>query len=73
MRLLLVNDGGYGDMQNVVFPAEVEADELGCCKYSVKGAELIRIGATVNCEFPFDPDFGYVFVSYMDHCEVLPE
>lgn len=45
MRVRLLNDGGYGDMENVKFPAEVEAEKTNCC-FEVRASELYRIGAT---------------------------
>lgn len=49
MRIRLLNDGGYGDMDDVEFPAEVSARE---CEVSglheVSGAEIIRVGGTAS-------------------------
>lgn len=44
MKIKLLNDGGYGDMENVVFPVEVEATDWGGLGFDVSGAEIIRIG-----------------------------
>ncbi len=44
MRIKLLNDGGFGDMDDVEFPAVVDA-ERGEIFYMVKAHELYRIGA----------------------------
>lgn len=65
MKVLLLNDGGYGDMGNVVFPVEVEADPIKGEKtiigFDISGAELYRIGASSSDLDPFDKDSDYYF------------
>ena len=45
MRVLLLNDGGFGNAENVKFPVEVEALCLtgGDC-FKISGDELHRVG-----------------------------
>lgn len=62
MKIKLLN--GYGDMENVKFPAEVEA-EKEWNYFSVPREELYRIGATPGT---FDRLEAYAFAN--DFCEV---
>lgn len=45
MKIKLLNDGGYGDMENVKFPVEVEGKDWHGLGVHVSGAELIGVGA----------------------------
>lgn len=49
MKIKLLNDGGYGDMEHVKFPVIVDA-EIGHGYFDVTAGELYRIGAN-SCEF----------------------
>ena len=68
MKIKLLNDGGYGDIENVKFPVEVEAEPWSNDGFDVLGAELIRVGATAvewnACEV-------YYFSSFHGECEVV--
>lgn len=64
MKIKLLNDAGYGDMENVKFPAEVEA-EKEWSYFSVPREELYRIGATPDA---FDVLEAFAFAS--EFCEV---
>lgn len=48
MRIKLLNDGGYRDMDAVEFPVEVEATNRFGSGYEVSGAEILRIGGAVD-------------------------
>lgn len=54
-KVLLLNDGGYGDMESTVFPVEVDGILINEDCF-VKGSELRRVGG----EF-FDYNFSYCF------------
>lgn len=76
MKVRLLNDGGYGDMEMVEFPVVVEVCgfEPGACDlYLVKGSELIAVGASIDCDDPFDPEYDYAFASKGKciECEVI--
>lgn len=43
MKIKLLNDGGYGDMDNVKFPVVV--DGIKNVAFFVKASELYRVGA----------------------------
>lgn len=45
MRVKLLHDSQYGDMENVKFPIEVEATDWLGLGVDVSGAELIGVGA----------------------------
>lgn len=59
MKIKLLNDGGYGDMDGVQFPAIVEGRRNGA--FFVKASELYRVGAnhgefeSYNTEWAFVP------------------
>lgn len=67
MKIKLLNDGGYDDMENVNFPVEVDAveykDGSDVDGYDVLGSELIRVGAN---EDGFEPDIEYYFVRVIE-------
>ncbi|QHJ79732.1 MAG: hypothetical protein [Caudoviricetes sp.] len=65
MKIKLLNDGGYGDMENVKFPVEVEA-EIKHGYYNVSKEELYRVGAAGG---EFDIFTKWAFTS--DICEVV--
>lgn len=69
MKINLLKDGGYGDMENVKFPVEVEAkpsnDGFG---FDVPSAELVRVGAT---EVWWDRHQTYYFSAELGECEVV--
>ncbi|MGL5396548.1 MAG: hypothetical protein ACRDBQ_14970 [Shewanella sp.] len=76
MKVRLLNDGGYGDMEQVIFPVEVEACRFDAGKldlYFVKGEKLIAIGASTSCDDPYVPDEEYAFSSKGEsiECEVI--
>lgn len=48
MKIKLLNDGGYDDMENVKFPVEVEAADWFGLGFEVTGEELIRVGASAE-------------------------
>lgn len=48
MKIKLLHDGGYGGMENVKFPVEVEATDWLGLGFDVPGSELIRVGATAK-------------------------
>lgn len=78
MRVRLLNDGGFGDMDRVQFPVVVEAcgfEPGGLDLYFVKGSELIAVGASIDCEDPYLSDREYPFASKGEdvECEVLSE
>lgn len=68
MKIKLLNDGGYGDMENVKFPVEVEAEPWGNDGFDVDGAELLRVGAT---EAEWCAAEVYYFSASTGECEVL--
>lgn len=69
MKIKLLNDGGYGDMDEVKFPVEVEA----ACGLSSPGyvviskEELYRVGAKARA---FDVISSYTFL-VGEHVEVI--
>lgn len=67
MKVKLLNDGGYGDMSKVRFPATVEAERM-CGYYAVNKGELYRIGADAG-EFDLMREWAF------NHsiCEVVDE
>jgi len=44
MKIKLRNDGGYGDMENVIFPAEVEGRDWLGFGFDILGSEIVRVG-----------------------------
>ncbi len=66
MKIKLLNDAGYGDMQAVKFPVEVEAKQKRGY-FSVHKSELYRVGA-VPGEFDILDDWAFAY----DKVEVLP-
>lgn len=63
MKVKLLNDGGYGDMELVKFPVEVEGSLVPDCNgelVRISGSELIRVGASSSSD-DWDPDFFYNF------------
>ncbi len=61
MKIKLLNDGGYGDMQAVKFPAEVEAvQERG--HFKVHKSELYRVGA-VPGEFDILDEWAFSYAN----------
>ena len=71
LKVKLLNDGGYGDMENVKFPVIVEGEDFEGQGCDVLGSELIRIGAG-NDNDVWDPDYRYHFY-YGKECEVINE
>lgn len=72
MKVRLLNDGGYGDMDHVEFPVLVDGvfhgrfDNDGYCE--VFGSELIKAGASPASNW--DASYPYVFIN-VDECEVI--
>lgn len=76
MKVRLLNDGGYGDMDDVSLTVVVEVCgfESGVCDlYLVKGSKLIAVGASIDCDDHFDPEHDYAFASKgkFVECEVI--
>lgn len=71
LKIKLLNDGGYGDMENVNFPVIVEGEDFESQGCDILGSELIRVGATVT-DHGWDPDWKYHFY-YGDECEVVED
>lgn len=71
MLVKLLNDGGYGDMENVKFPVVVDGVDYKGQGCDVLGSELIRVGVTV-AEHGWDQDYCYYFY-YGTECEVVNE
>lgn len=68
LKVKLLNDGGYGDMENVKFPVIVEGEDFvgqGC---NILGSELVRVGAD-GC---WNLAHKYHFF-YGSECEVINE
>lgn len=65
MKIKLLNDAGYGDMENVKFPAEVEA-RREWAYFAVSKEELYRVGANPDA---FDVLNEYAFAR--EFCEVV--
>lgn len=59
MKIKLLNDGGYGDMEDVKFPVIVDA-EMGHGCFDVAASELYRIGANSG-EFG-EPNEAWAFL-----------
>ncbi|MER5062797.1 hypothetical protein KDV25_06550 [Morganella morganii] len=74
MKVKLLNDGDYGDMENVSFPVIVSGRyyDMGNELIMVTGSELIRLAGNHNKEDPFDPDYEYAFYVGIE-CEVINE
>lgn len=71
LKIKLLNDGGYGDMENVKFPVIVEAEDFEGKGCDILGSELIRVGAN-NDNDVWDHDYPYHF-HYGKDCEVIDE
>lgn len=69
MKIRLLNDGGYGDMDDVEFPAEVSAR---MCEVSglheVSGAEIIRVGGDAS---KWGNDHYYAWDCYVGEAEIV--
>lgn len=59
MKIKLLNDGGYGDMEDVKFPVEVLASRLYRGGALVSREELYRVGAKSG-EFDCLTEFAFV-------------
>lgn len=68
MKIKLLNDGGYGDMDNVNFPVVVEGVDWGGYGFDVKGSEIIKV--TGDAE-GWDCDADYFWEN--DEVEVIHE
>lgn len=66
MKIKLLNDGYYGDMENVIFPVEVEGEEWCGYGFDVLGSEIIRVGGNPDC---WNPEELY----YWRNGEVIPQ
>lgn len=73
MRVLLLNNGGFPDLENVKFPVEVEAEPSGDTGVDIKGSELLRVGATQTEEDPWDEDYDYYFSFLYGECVAVDE
>lgn len=71
LKVKLLNDGGYGYMENVKFPVVVEGEDFEGQGCDISGSELIRVG-TNNEDDVLDPDYTYHFY-YGKECEVIDE
>ena len=75
LKIRLLNDGYFGNMENVKFPVIVEGVRLTGTLYSVLGSELLRVGASKfnqeGDEF-WDPDYKYYF-KIGTECEIINE
>lgn len=71
LKVKLLNDGGYGDMENVKFPVIVEGEDFEGQGCDILGSELIRVGAIAKCRW--NPDFFKYYFFYGDECEVIDE
>lgn len=63
MKIKLLHDGGYGDMENVKFPVEVEGKDWGGMGCDVTGAEIMRVGGNLG---EWEPNTLY----YWDNNEI---
>lgn len=74
MRVRLLNDGGFGNMDGVLFPTDVRGTHTSCigndgyCE--VTGDELLKAGASYPAQW--DRSYKYVFIVGTE-CEVLFE
>lgn len=68
MKIKLLNDGGLWGMDDVKFPAMVEALEDDDIGFNVSGSELIRVGGDSEA---LDHDYDYFFTS--EECEIVDE
>lgn len=71
LKVKLLNDGGYGDMENVKFPVIVEGEDFEGEGFLVSGSELIRVGAS-NDNDVWDPNYKYFFYNIRE-CEVIKD
>lgn len=70
MKVLLLNNGGYGGLRKVEFPVQVEASiSVNGCLARVSKIELVKVGADEAC---FDIKCFYAFV-LDDNCELVEE
>lgn len=65
IKIRLLNDGNYGDSENVKFPVEVEATECGL-GFEVSQSELERVGFE-------DIDYKLYFSMLNDECEIVTD
>lgn len=72
LKVKLLKDGGYGDMENVKFPVIVEGEDFEGQGCDILGIELIRVGATYDNREVWDPNFKYHFY-YGNECEVIED
>lgn len=70
LKVKLLNDGGFSDMENVKFPVIVEGVDLEGQGCGIKGSEIIRIGADNSKQW--DDDSRYFF-DYDGECEVVED
>lgn len=70
LKVKLLNDGGYGGMENVKFPVIVDGIDIDGAGCGIKGNEIIRIGADNGKQW--DDDFRYFF-DYDGECEVIED
>lgn len=71
LKVRLLNDGGYGDMENVKFPVIVDGADYHGVGCNVLGANLVKVGAS-NEHDVWDIDYEYLFL-YGTECEVIDE
>ena len=66
MKIKLLNDGDYGDMEDVNFPVIVDGEFDGVI-YRVTAAELYRVGANSGTfSIDGDDEFQWAFIP-VDH------
>lgn len=64
MRVKLLNDGGYGDMERVKFPVEVNGEfhPMSNDLVQILGIDLLRVGAGGRVvDDGWDPEYLYNF------------
>ena len=67
LKIKLLNDGGYGDMENVKFPVIVEGEKWGHRGFDVLVSELNKHGAKLTGE-------GFLYFSLLQgECEVIKD
>ena len=71
LKVRLLNDGGYGDMENVKFPVIVEWLYSGV-DIEISGSELIKVGAN-NDDEVWDDDYEYYFSLLSGEWEAINE
>lgn len=72
MLVKLLNDGGFGDMENVKFPVVVEGVDYEGHGCTILGRELVRAGASNENYNVWDLDYSYYF-NYGTACEAVNE